>query len=148
MLKGKEFGAAIGEAVKLKIEQGKATSKAEIARHFGMKPPSLSDWVKKGSVSKDKLHELWRYFSDVVGPDHWGITQSEWPLGLTGSRFKAAEPEPMIYLKNISDPEVEHLSNIMRQLDNTRRIKVIEFAQDALTLQNLERQNSTGRTGS
>ena len=83
MLKGKEFGAAIGEAIQRKLDAGSALSKAEIARHFGMKPPSLSDWVKKGSVAKDKLPELWRYFSDVAGPEHWGLSESEWPAGLT-----------------------------------------------------------------
>lgn len=82
MLKGKDFGAAIGRAIKLKLDAGAAKSKAEIARHFGMKPPSLADWVNKGSVSKDKLPEMWRYFSDVAGPDHWGMTPDEWPAGL------------------------------------------------------------------
>lgn len=86
MLKGKEFGAAIARAIQLKLDSGAAKTKAEIARHFGMKPPSLADWVKKGSVAKDKLPELWRYFSDVAGPDHWGMTKSEWPAGLTDGR--------------------------------------------------------------
>lgn len=86
MLKGKEFGAAIARAIQLKLDSGAAKTKAEIARHFGMKPPSLADWVKKGSVAKDKLPELWRYFSDVAGPDHWGMTKSEWPAGLTDDR--------------------------------------------------------------
>jgi hypothetical protein len=83
MLKGKEFGQAIGQAITLKLDSGGAASKADIARHFGMKPPSLADWVKKGAVAKEKLPELWRYFSDVVGPEHWGLTKSEWPAGLT-----------------------------------------------------------------
>lgn len=83
MLKGTEFGAAIGKAIQLKLDAGFAKSKAEIARHFNVKPPSLVDWVKKGSVAKDKLPELWRYFSDVAGPSHWGMTPAEWPAGLT-----------------------------------------------------------------
>ena len=83
MLKSKDFGAAISEAIQRKLDSGSAKSKAEIARHFGMQPPSLSDWVKKGSVAKDKLPELWRYFSDVAGPDHWGLSASEWPSGLS-----------------------------------------------------------------
>lgn len=83
MLKGIEFGMAIKKAIEMKILSGAARSKAEIARHFGVKPPSIADWEKKGSVSKDKLPELWRYFSDVVGPAHWGMRESEWPAGLT-----------------------------------------------------------------
>lgn len=82
MLKGKEFGTAIGKAIQLKLDSGAVKSKADIARHFDIKPPSLVDWVKKGSVSKDKLPELWRFFSDVAGPDHWGMTDSEWPTGI------------------------------------------------------------------
>lgn len=85
MLKGKEFGQAIAAAIALKLEAGLVSSKAEIARHFGIKPPSIADWEKKGAVSKDKLPELWRYFSDVVSHDHWGLTEDEWPAGLSPS---------------------------------------------------------------
>ncbi len=98
MLKGKEFGAAIGAAIQKKLDSGAVRSKAEIARHFGIKPPSLYDWEKKGSVDKSKLTELWRYFSDVVGPEHWGMTSSEWPFGLSqatadsGKQFEASKP--------------------------------------------------------
>ncbi|WP_144290856.1 S24 family peptidase [Vandammella animalimorsus] len=45
----------------------------EVAEHFGVKPPSVQDWLKRGVISKDKLPELWAYFSDVVGPEHWGL---------------------------------------------------------------------------
>ena len=83
MLNGKEFGRAIGVAINRKLDAGLVASKAEIARHFKMQPPSLSDWVKKGSVAKAKLPELWRYFSDVAGPEHWGMTQGEWPTELS-----------------------------------------------------------------
>lgn len=67
----------------MKLASGSVRTKAEVARHFGMQPPSLADWVKKGSVAKDKLPELWRYFSDVAGPDHWGLSPEEWPSGLS-----------------------------------------------------------------
>lgn len=77
MLNGKELGAAIKTAFDLKVATGVITSKADLARHFNIKTPSVYDWFKKGSISKDKLPELWRYFSDVVGPEHWGMT--EWP---------------------------------------------------------------------
>lgn len=68
MLTGKELGQAIAAAIKKK---GKP--KAAIARHFGIKPPSISDWVKRGTIDKAKLEDLFSYFSDVVGPEHWGI---------------------------------------------------------------------------
>ena len=82
MLNGKELGRAIEKAFKLKKETGAISSKADIALHFGIKTPSVYDWVKKGSISKDKLPELFRYFSDVVDYAHWGMTEDEWPAGL------------------------------------------------------------------
>jgi len=101
MLNGKDLGAAIGEAIRMKVESGAVRSKAEIARHFGVRPPSLVDWVNKGSISKDKLPELWRFFSDVVGCDHWGMSEAEWPSGLSSTHgdsgksiFPLANVEP------------------------------------------------------
>ncbi|MEV9065274.1 hypothetical protein AB0132_08105 [Klebsiella quasipneumoniae] len=73
MLSGKELGRAIEQAIDKKLSIGSAKSKAEIERHFKIKPPSIHDWINKGSISKEKLPELWHYFSDVVGPEHWGL---------------------------------------------------------------------------
>lgn len=75
MLSGKELGQAIELAINKKISSGAIKTKAEVARHFKIKPPSIHDWIKKGSISKDKLPELWNYFSDVVGPEHWGLKE-------------------------------------------------------------------------
>lgn len=74
MLKSKALGDAIKEAINLKIASGAARTKKEIASHFGIQPPSLHDWIKNGTIGKEKLPELWRYFSDVVGPNHWGLS--------------------------------------------------------------------------
>lgn len=79
MLTKTELGKAIEIAIELKKRSGAISSKKDVADHFGIKPPSIHDWIKKGSISKDKLPELWRYFSDVVGPEHWGLTN--WPEG-------------------------------------------------------------------
>lgn len=81
MLTGKELGAAISAAIDKKIAAGGAKSNAEIARHFGIKPPSIYDWINRGTITKDKLPKIWDYFSDVVGLDHWGLDGSgEWPF--------------------------------------------------------------------
>ena len=72
MLSGKDLGRAIEQAINKKIASGAVKSKAEIARHFKVQPPSIHDWIKKGSISKDNLPELWRVCSDVVGPELWG----------------------------------------------------------------------------
>lgn len=109
MLTGKQLGDAIAVAIKKKLESGAVKSKAEIARHFHVKLPSIYDWVKKGSISKDKLPELWAFFSDVAGPEHWGMPG--WPGGHenakkhAGTSIKAtdatygvvSESQPMAY---------------------------------------------------
>lgn len=69
MLTGPALGAAI-EAARKK----KAVTKKALADHFGVEPPSVQDWVNRGTIAKEKLPELWRYFADVVGPEHWGLT--------------------------------------------------------------------------
>ena len=71
MLTGKPLGHAIAAAIKLK-----GVPKADVARHFGIKPPSISDWCNKGTIDKAKLERLFDYFSDVVGPAHWGLKTS------------------------------------------------------------------------
>lgn len=68
MLTGPALGAAIEAA-----RQKKRVTKKELAEHFGVKPPSVQDWVRRGTIDKDKLVELWAYFADVVGPEHWGL---------------------------------------------------------------------------
>lgn len=73
MLTGKALGQAIRQAIELKLASGAARTKVEIAKHFGVQPPSLHDWINSGTISKDKLPALWAYFADVVGPEHWGM---------------------------------------------------------------------------
>jgi SOS-response transcriptional repressor LexA len=77
MLSGQALGRAIAEAIKLKKNSGKIKFQADIARHFGVSRASIHDWQDSGFISKDKLAEVWRYFSDVVGPEHWGL--DSWP---------------------------------------------------------------------
>ncbi len=107
MLNGKELGTAIAKAIDLKIASGSISSKAEVAKKFGVKPPSIHDWIKKGTISKDKLPLLWEYFSDVVGPQHWGINQTtaEHASALTvsaPSRHEDVTPAGYIRLQHLS----------------------------------------------
>lgn len=74
MLTGKELGQAI-EAARLK----KGVSKRAMAEHFNIAPPSVSGWISTGRIDKAKLADLFSYFSDVAGPEHWGLQgQEEW----------------------------------------------------------------------
>lgn len=133
MLKGKELGDAIASAIQMKIDSGAAKSKAEIARHFMMKPPSLVDWVKKGSVAKDKLPELWRYFSDVAGPTHWGMTDSEWPSGLANKRVAnhagRSDAGDLSPSSNSPSASAEIHSNVLPGPDIRGRVPLISWVQ-------------------
>jgi hypothetical protein len=68
MLTGQELGAAI-EAARVK----KGVTKKAMADHFEVSPPSIQDWVKRGTIDKGRLPDLWEFFKDVVGPAHWGL---------------------------------------------------------------------------
>lgn len=65
-------GPQLGEAIRQAIDKKGVTQKA-LAAYFGVKPPSVNGWVKTGAIAKDKLELLWSFFSDVVGPEHWGL---------------------------------------------------------------------------
>lgn len=69
MLKGEPLAAAIREAMRRK-----GVGPTEVAREFGIKPPSVHDWMNHGRIGKDKLDHLIRYFSDVANAEHWGLT--------------------------------------------------------------------------
>lgn len=68
MLTGVELGAAI-EAARVK----KGVSKVALADAMKVKPASIQDWVKHGRIAKHRINDLVAYFSDVVGPEHWGL---------------------------------------------------------------------------
>lgn len=68
MHKGKDLGSAI-EAARKK----KGISKAQMARDFGVKPPSVNGWIESGRIAKDRLEDLFAYFQGVVGAEHWGL---------------------------------------------------------------------------
>ncbi|MTI72559.1 MAG: helix-turn-helix transcriptional regulator [Stenotrophomonas sp.] len=99
MLKGEKLGAAI-EAARIK----KGISKAEMARHFGVKPPSVQGWVKYGRISKDMLPRVIRYFANEVGADHWGIEPGDpyAPDNLVQLRPKLSAAEGMVVIDRLS----------------------------------------------
>ncbi len=71
MLTGEKLGEALAAAIRMK-----GVSKADVARHFDVKPPSVQGWLKHGRISKTHIEKLLAYFSDVVGPEHWGISSA------------------------------------------------------------------------
>ncbi len=73
MLTGPALGRAIEDAIRLK-----GVTRSEVARQFGVQPESTYDWTKFGRIAKKHLPKLFDYFSDVAGPEHWGMASSEW----------------------------------------------------------------------
>lgn len=114
MLTGKELGRAINDAIKRK-----GVSQAQVARHFDIKPPSISDWIKRGTIRKDRIEELVRYFSDVVGPEHWGIGS----LGIEQTR-PAYSVRP-----HHSRPLVQKICDLAEKIDDAGLSGLIDVAQ-------------------
>ena len=96
MLTGKQLGAAIAEAI-----QKKRVKKADVARHFNVSPPSVQGWCDTGRIGKERLPELWDYFSDVVGPAHWGLRQDD-------ADAAHAQPKPSNFLRRLSEFQKEY----------------------------------------
>lgn len=95
MLTGEKLGQAIGEAIRLK-----GVTQRAVAAHFGVKPPSVQDWIKRGTIDKAKLADLWAYFADVVGPEHWGMPADRHPVVLPDismAGLSVQEPEAQQY---------------------------------------------------
>jgi len=108
MLTGKQLGDAIRSALEMKKRRP-----ADLATHFRVKPPSVQGWLSKGTISKSKLPELWDYFSDVVGPEHWGM--KAWPTGpVPGELFERPTEEELDFLNSfriLTDDDQEYFRN-------------------------------------
>lgn len=72
MYTGKQLGEAIKSAIELK-----GVRKADVARAFGIKPPSVTSWIQTGRIDKTHIDKLVSYFADVVRPEHFGIGSFE-----------------------------------------------------------------------
>lgn len=70
MLTGKELGEAIRTALK-----DNEKTPADAARHFGIKPPSVSGWMATGRISKGNFDQLTTWLSKTPR-SHWGLSES------------------------------------------------------------------------
>lgn len=153
MLEGKELGAAITTAM-----EKKKVGPTVLAAAFDIKPPSVSDWKARGCVSKKHLPRLIAYFSDVVGPDHWGLNAAE---ALVMTPPTAQEPNLNHLLTppvNIYKVALDTLAEGLSELDMAGRERIApmfeSFArspgpvsiQDILTVLRLNRKSHEGFT--
>lgn len=157
MLSGKDLGRAIEQAINKKIASGSVKSKAEVARHFKVQPPSIYDWIKKGSISKDKLPELWRFFSDVVGPEHWGLNEYPIPTSLISdtkselldinSLYQAASDEKraiVAFLLSANATEPGWVDHDVRAYIATMEMKVGKYLKDQESERKTQNITKTG----
>lgn len=119
MLTGKELGTAIREAIRLK-----GVTQKDVALHFGITQPSVHDWVTKGTVGKDKLDALFTYFSEVVGPEHWGTTRP-----ITTAKHSAQQNRPTYHLPARHDRALmQELTDIADRIDDAGLNRLIGMA--------------------
>lgn len=90
MLTGQELGAAI-ESARLKM----GITKKALAEAFGVKPPSIQDWINRGTIDKAKLPQLWSFFESVAGPEHWGLESNPSSNTNPSSNLYSVAPQPV-----------------------------------------------------
>lgn len=127
-------GEKLGEAISLAIEK-KGVSKKAIAERFGVKPPSVQDWIKRGTISKDKLFDLIDYFSDVCTNEHWDLSENSAfkvaPLH-TPTSLQEPAPQPYGYIPTSSLSIKIPLLNVTASMGNG-----IEVVSDELALETI-----------
>lgn len=85
MLYGNELGRALASAM-----QQKGVSPTQLAKEFGVKPPSVHGWIKTGRIHKKHLPDLLTYFAGTVPLSHWGLSSDAAIAG--ASRSLATTP--------------------------------------------------------
>lgn len=88
-------GPALGQAIEKAIKK-KGVTKAAVARHFGITPPSVQDWIKFGRVGKHHIAGLVDYFSDVVGNEHWGLAPGQLQPGMAAEAHEKADAATIV----------------------------------------------------
>lgn len=122
MLTGPELGAAI-EAARI----AKGVSKKNLADDFSVKPPSIQGWVKNGRIDKSKLMDVIAYFSDVVGPEHWGLRP-----GFSYENLEEANEDSGDQRSNDGQSMASSAADMVRQMLATKGKSLSEDARSRL----------------
>jgi len=126
MLTGKE----LGDALRIAIEK-KGVLKKDVADHFGVKPPSVQDWIKFGRIGKRHLNELVRWFSDVVPASHWGIDQ-EAREAHSGGRLTANQGKPALGASSIPKKGPSEVQSSLIQSSERLASQILRAAETGL----------------
>lgn len=121
MLTGPTLGNALREAMKRKrVTQG------QVAEAFGIKQPSVSDWLKYGRIDKRHIPKLVAYFADVVGIEHWGLPAS-WSSTGQPSVVRELAPPPYVPHGDAADAALEaRLLQAFRSVLRRDRLHAVE----------------------
>lgn len=92
----------------------KGVGPAEVARHFGVKQPSVQGWMKTGRILKSRIPALSAYFNKPLA---W------WLLSDVGVNHLAEQHESLY----LSDAETD-LVRLYRQLSKVNQAKLTERA--------------------
>jgi hypothetical protein len=114
MLSGLELAAAFSEAMRLKKQKTGATQQ-DVAKAFGVRQASVSEWGKTGRIAKKHLNLLVEYFSDVVDAEHWGLheaiqdamARAKYPDAMP--RLSALEHDLIASFRQLPDEEQQEL---------------------------------------
>lgn len=87
-------------------------SQTDLASEFGIRQPSVSEWIKYGRISKTHIPKLIEFFAEVVGPDHWGlpISKEEFDL-LRAFRTLPENKRRAVYLAVTDAAKIEREHN-------------------------------------
>lgn len=109
MFYSQKLAAALTQAIALK-----GVSDRAVARAFGVKPPSVSQWKISGRIHKKHIPQLLSYFGDVVGPDHWGLeAQTEAKTGYISFDLLDVEAAAGTGIQPVDYPEVLERINVL-----------------------------------
>lgn len=111
MLQGKELADALGLAIEAKrlLPGFERLGPTQLAREFGVAQGSMSEALKTGRLAKKHIPKLLEFFSDVVGPDHWGLP------------FSKTEFDVMLLLRELPSDMQSLVVDRMRQEVQRRR---------------------------
>ena len=128
MLTGPKLGQALARAIKLKGVTQKA-----VAAEFGVKPPSVSDWISRGVIAKQHIDHMVEYFSDVVQPTHWGLSYGMMTLfNVTdqagAARMRAGESRPTALPPTSKDEMRAQLLRDFERMNSANRETLLKVA--------------------
>lgn len=93
----------------------KGVKQADVARHFKIKPPSVSDWLEHGRIGKNHIEKLVSYFSDVAPLSHWGLSGIE--SGPNTDNYEFIRSQTLIGVAGDGDePESQDIERIEDEL--------------------------------